>query len=284
MKENQFHVLKNLSHGSLCSYTDFLFECTTSHIRIEWIRAYNEAILLADLVGQSGDCQILNLQSLPPHLHRIITGLHELHECEFYHGNLTLSSLCLDQKGNLILLDYFLPSAVFHEVTSTGLVEFESYPFAKNTQNKFEDLNILGLLTAQIFRNSPEIPNDLDENSSIEGCPLPLVRFIRKCLQARNETNIVGILRNFFQARKTPTCLYDMQSVTSPNTRKDTNGYGDSIALGNCDGRARFSSDVYAGLSRLTCELINLVEYIFQYLLSITGRRQHYLEFKIYVN
>ncbi|KAI6657278.1 Eukaryotic translation initiation factor 2-alpha kinase 4 [Oopsacas minuta] len=260
LKENQFRVLKNLSHENICSYTDFQFQCTSTQLRIEWIRVYNEAIYLCDLVGRSDEYQLLNLNLLPFQLHKIVTGLHELHECELYHGNLSLSTLCLDQSGGIILLDYFLPSAVFHELTNAGLSTFDSYPFAKNTQTKYEDLNVLGCLTAKIFQNKHELSKDFDENSTIENCPLPLVRFIRKCLQARGEyVNTCGILKLFFQARNTPTCLYDMHGNTS-SPRAYTNGYGDSASSGQCDGRSRFSSDVYSGLSRLVGDFKDLGE------------------------
>ena len=196
---------------------------------------------------------------LPFQLHKIVTGIHELHECELYHGNLSLSTLCLDYSGGIILLDHFLPSAIFRELTDAGLVTFDHYPFPKNTQTKYADLNALGNLTAQIFQNKFDLPKDFDENSTLPSCPTKLTRFIRKCLQPRNENyvNIGGILKLFFLARNTPTCLYDMHnSISSP--RCNTNGYGDSVSgQGQGEGRARFSSDVYAGLSRLVGEFSN---------------------------
>ena len=257
LKDNQFRVLKNLSHENLCSYTDFQFVCSQSQLRIEWIRVQNEAIYLSDLVGRSEEFQLLTLDKLPFQLHKMMTGLHELHECDLYHGNLSLSTLSFDHNGVIILLDYFLPSAVFHELTNAGLVSVDQNPFAKNTQTKIEDLNALGWLTAQIFHNKHEISNNFDEK--VQGCPLPLWRFIRKCVQARSElyVNTGNVLKMFFQARNTPTCLYDMKS--NPASPKSSNGgYGDSVSgSGQCDGRSRYSSDVYAGLSRLVGELIS---------------------------
>ena len=201
------------------------------------------------------------MDKLPFQLHKIITGLHELHECDLYHGNLSLSTLCLDHNGGIILLDYFLPSAVFHELTNAGLVSVDHYPFAKNTQTKVEDLNALGWLTAQIFQNKHEISINIDENSGHQGCPPPLWRFIRKCIQATNElyVNTGNVLKIFFQARNAPTCLYDMK--TNPSNPKSCNsGCGESVSgSGQCDGRSRYSSDVYAGLSRLVGEFFLLI-------------------------
>ena len=203
-------------------------------------------------MGRSEEYQLLTLDKLPFQLHKILTGLHELHECDLYHGNLSLSTLCLDHSGGIILLDYFLPSAVFHELKNAGLVSVD-YPYAKNTQRKVEDLNALGWLTAQIFQNKHEISNNFDDNSTPPGFPPQLLRFIRKCLQASNElyVNTGNVMKIYFQARNTPTCLYDMKS--KPSSPKSSNsGYGDSVSgSGQCDGRSRFSSDVYAGLSRL---------------------------------